>query len=410
MMTLTKQSNCHRSAPEVAVRVSSLSGRIWVVSFGVWIFISLAATAAIYQLYRPVHGRMDLRMIAGMEFSQILTYAPLTPFAYMLAVRFPIQRSNWVQRCLLHLGLGVAFTLGHILLKAPTPYGFWDPAYGEWSSAIWNSHAHALRVPWAVLKSMFLASVVDDVSGAYVPIVLVALAVSYYRKSREEELRATQLEAQLANARLQTLKNQLQPHFLFNTMHSISALMLIDVLAADRMICRLSDLLRISLETASTQITTLKRELDFVNCYLEIEKVRFEERLKIVYDIAPDTLDAEVPHLLLQPLVDNAVKHGISQAPEGGEIVITSSRRESRLQIEVRNNGPENYPLATPGDNGVGLKVTRERLESLYGDDQAFELLRFPYGFVMARVSIPFAIESSEDRHEKSVATSEQKS
>jgi len=406
-MMLTKQSDCHRSALDASVRVSSVSGRVWAISFGVWIFISLAATAAIYQLHRPVHGGMNLRTIAGMEFSQILTYAPLTPFAYMLAVRFPIQQGNWVQRCLLHLGLGLAFTVAHILLKAPTPYGFWDPVYQEWSSALWNSHTHAFRVPWAVLKSMFLASVVDDISGAYVPILLVALAVSYYRKSLAEELRATQLQAQLANARLQTLKNQLQPHFLFNTMHSISALMLIDVQAADRMICRLSDLLRISLDTASTQITTLQRELEFVNCYLEIEKVRFEERLKIVYDIASDTLDAEVPHLLLQPLVDNAVKHGISQAPEGGEIVITSSRRGRRLQIEVRNNGPENCPLATPGENGVGLKVTRERLESLYGNNQAFDLLHLPYGFVMARVSIPFVIESSEYRHKKSVATLE---
>jgi len=409
MMMLSQQSNGGCDLSEAESPLKNRSAMIWAVSFGVWTFVSLAATATIYHLYRPVADGMDLRTIAGMEFSQILTYAPLTPIAYMLAVRFPIQRGDWVRRGLLHVGFGLLFTLGHILIKAATPYGFWDPVYREWNSAIWNSHTHAFRVPWTALNSMFFASVVDDVVSAYVPTVLIALAVSYYRRSREEELRARQLEAQLANARLQTLKNQLQPHFLFNTLHSISALMLTDVRAADRMICRLSDLLRISLETVSTQITTLKRELEFVNCYLEIEKVRFEERLKVTYEIAPETLDAELPHLLLQPLVDNAVKHGIAKSPHGGEICLAAHRREGELQIEVRNTGAEPDLLRPSSGNGVGLMVTRQRLESLYGDDQSFELLDFPDGLVMARVSIPFSTESRENKHETFVSTSSQR-
>ena len=207
---------------------------------------------------------------------------------------------------------------------------------------------------------------------------------------------APQLESQLATARLQTLKNQLQPHFLFNTMHSISALMLTDVQAADRMICQLSDLSRISLEAAGTQITTLKRELEFVNCYLEIEKVRFEERLKVVYEIAPETLDAEIPHLLLQPIVDNAVKHGISKLPEGGQITIKSARRDGKLEIEITNARPTAQWLQSNGADGIGLRVTRERLESLYGIHQAFELLDSIDGVKMARVRIPYALQSNE--------------
>ena len=378
------------------VQVRDRPGLIWAVAFAVWTFISLAATATIYQLYRRINGGMGLGGIAGMEFSQVLTYAPLTPLVFALAVRYPLQRGNWVKRSLLHLAAGLVFTLVHISLRAATPYGYWDPASRQWTSAIWDSHAHAFRAPWVVLRSMFLGSVVDDVTGAYVPIVLVAHAVSYYRRFRERELRATQLEGQLAKAHLQRLKSQLQPHFLFNTMHSISALMLTDVNAADRMMCRLSDLLRISLETADTQITTLNRELEFVTCYLEIEKVRFEERMKVIFDIAPETLDAQVPHLLLQPLVDNAVKHGISKVSVGGEIRITVRRQDNELQLQIKDNGPGVRKTGTLATNGLGLRITRERLESLYRQNQSLELVSPPEGGVTIRVCIPFRPQSDE--------------
>jgi two-component system, LytTR family, sensor kinase len=377
-------------------QVRDRPGLIWAVAFAVWTFISLAATATIYQLYRRFNGGIGLGEIAGMEFSQVLTYAPLTPLVFALAVRYPLQRGNWVKRSLLHLAAGIVFTLVHISLRAATPYGYWDPASRQWTSAIWDSHAHAFRAPWVVLRSMFLGSVVDDVTGAYVPIVLVAHAVSYYRRFRERELRATQLEGQLAKAHLQRLKSQLQPHFLFNTMHSISALMLTDVNAADRMMCRLSDLLRISLETADTQITTLNRELEFVTCYLEIEKVRFEERMKVIFDIAPETLDAQVPHLLLQPLVDNAVKHGISKLSVGGEIRITVRRQDNELQLQIKDNGPGVRKTGTLATNGRGLRITRERLESLYGQKQSLELVSPPEGGVTIRVCIPFRLQSDE--------------
>lgn len=377
-------------------QVRDRPGLIWAVAFAVWTFISLAATATIYQLYRRFNGGIGLGEIAGMEFSQVLTYAPLTPLVFALAVRYPLQRGNWVKRSLLHLAAGIVFTLVHISLRAATPYGYWDPASRQWTSAIWDSHAHAFRAPWVVLRSMFLGSVVDDVTGAYVPIVLVAHAVSYYRRFRERELRATQLEGQLAKAHLQRLKSQLQPHFLFNTMHSISALMLTDVNAADRMMCRLSDLLRISLETADTQITTLNRELEFVTCYLEIEKVRFEERMKVIFDIAPETLDAQVPHLLLQPLVDNAVKHGISKLSVGGEIRITVRRQDNELQLQIKDNGPGVRKTGTLATTGRGLRITRERLESLYGQKQSLELVSPPEGGVTIRVCIPFRLQSDE--------------
>ena len=382
-----------REARETRVEITNRPALVWAASFGVWTFVSLAATATIYQLYRPINNGMPLRTIAGMEFSQILTYAPLTPFVLALALRYPLQRHNWVRRSFFYLGAGIVFTLAHISLRAMTPYGYWDPEHRQWSSAIWDSYTHAFRSPWHVLRSMFLGSVVDDVTGTYIPIVLIAHAMSYYRRFREREFRATQLEGQLSKARLHTLKSQLQPHFLFNTMHSISALMLTDVNAADRMMSRLSDLLRISLETAGTQITTLNRELEFVNCYLDIEKVRFEERMNVHFDIAPETLDAQVPHLLLQPLVDNAVKHGISKLPGGGQIRITVNAQNGELQLTIQDNGPGLSDPNTPAANGLGLRITRERLESLYGQNQSLEVVSPPQGGVTICVRIPLTLQ-----------------
>lgn len=374
---------------------------LWAISFGAWAFISLAATATIYEMYHLGKGGAPFGTIAGMQFSSLFTYAPLTPLAFAFAVRYPVQRGNWVRRSLLHLAAALVFTLGHIALKAATPYGYWDPAYREWSSAIWNSHAHALRDPWIVLKSMYLASVVDDAASAYLPIVFIAHAVSYYRRFRERELRATQLEGQLAKARLQTLKSQLQPHFLFNTLHSISALMLIDVYAADRMMTRLSDLLRLSLESGGSQLTTLSQELEFLNGYLEIEKTRFEDRLTVVFEIAPDCLDAQVPHLLLQPLVENAVRHGISRMSAGGEIRIEGRHDGANLLLRVKDNGPG---LASSSNeqfkSGVGLTVTRERLITLFGDDQSCRIRNLPEGGVEVCLQIPFFVGQEPSEHE----------
>jgi LytS/YehU family sensor histidine kinase len=169
--------------------------------------------------------------------------------------------------------------------------------------------------------------------------------------------------------------------------------MLTDVQAADQMITRLGDLLRMSLESAGTQITTLSRELEFVNCYLEIEKVRFAKRLTVTLEIAPETLDAAVPHLLLQPLVDNAVKHGISKLSAGGEIRITANAQDGELQLDIADNGPGYGKEGSFPASGLGLRITRERLESIYGQDQSMELLSLPGGSTVTRICIPLRVQ-----------------
>ena len=368
---------------------------VWAVSFGLWTFIALAASVAIYRYDLAAGTPMSFLSEIPLELSRVLTYAPLTPFAFALALRYPLQRENWLRPALVLLAGGIAFMGAHVILRGLT-YPVWDWGTKGFVSAVWDSQTHGVRIRPELFLRVFYANSIEDITGAYLPIVVVAHAVSYYRRFRDRELRASQLEGQVAKAHLQALKNQLQPHFLFNTLHSISALMLTDVRAADRMMSRLSDLLRISLESDGIQIIPLSQELEFVNGYLEIEKVRFEDRLNVVFDVAPDTLDALVPHLLLQPLVENAVRHGISRRSSNGEIRIASSHQDGSLCLKVGDNGPgieKSISSQTQTKTGLGLRATKERLQTLYANEQSMEIRSAPESGVEVEVRIPFRTE-----------------
>src|SRR5579871_4763662 len=368
-------------------------GVIWAASFAVWTLVAMAATVTVYQFYQMSEARMRFGTIVGMEFGQILTYAPLTPLVFTWALRFPLQRDNWKNRSLFYVLAGLIFVLAHLLLWGATPYAAWNSAARSFSSAFWNWHAHTFRSPWVPLKSMLMFGSVDDITEAYIPTLLIAHAVLYYQRFREREHRAAQLAEQLTKARLQTLKSQMQPHFLFNTLHSISALMLTNVIAADRMMTSLSDLLRMSLEDNGNQLTTLSRELEFVSVYIDIEKARFEDRLHVVFDIAPECLDTQVPHLLLQPLVENAVRHGISKRSQPGEILVIAKHGGDQLEVWVRDNGPGLVESAEEAfQRGLGLRIARERLQELYGERQACRIRNMPEGGAEVYVSMPFSV------------------
>jgi two-component system, LytTR family, sensor kinase len=366
---------------------------VWALSFGVWTIVALLLSVSSYLFSRSINTPASFVSSMGLQFSNILTFAPLTPFAFALTLRYPVQRNNWKRSSMVHLAGGLVFTVMHVALQGMTPYASWDPRVHAWVSAVGRSPGHAFQIHWSVLRSLFVASSADDIMFVYVPIVLIAHAVWYHQSLRERDISKSQLEAQLAKAHLRVLKSQLQPHFLFNTLHSISSLMLTDVPAADKMMTRLSDLLRMSLEDNETQLATLSRELEFVDAYLEIENIRFADRLSIVRDIAPDTLDAEVPHLLLQPLVENAVQHGISRLSFGGKIRISASHDGRNLYLAVTDNGPGLGNGDQPSSRaGLGLKATRERLKTLFGNDQTFELRTAAQGGVEACVRIPLRL------------------
>jgi len=223
----------------------------------------------------------------------------------------------------------------------------------------------------------------------YWVIVSVHHAFGYYRQVQVRELRAVELEKRLAQARLQALQMQLNPHFLFNTLHAISALVHKDVEAADRMIARLSDLLRYALESTDAQEVPLRQELDFLNRYLEIEKTRFGDRLTVRLDIAPETLDALVPNLVLQPLVENAIRHGIEPRAKPGRIDLRARRENGRLKLEVCDNGV-GLPSGRIPEEGVGLSNTRARLQQLYGERHLFALGNTAGGGLTVSVELPF--------------------
>jgi two-component system, LytTR family, sensor kinase len=219
-------------------------------------------------------------------------------------------------------------------------------------------------------------------------------AVLYYRESRDRALRASQLETQLVEARMAALQQQLQPHFLFNTLHAISALMHRDVEAADRTLTRLSDLLRMTLENLGRHENRLQAELEFLGKYLEIEQTRFADRLTVRLDVDPETLDALVPTLLLQPLVENAIKHGISRKPGPGHIDITARPEHGKLWIEVRDDGLGLSETAlTALQKGIGVSTTRARLQHQFGADFRFEFHRLEQG-VAVIVAVPWRTDS----------------
>ncbi|HUF25427.1 MAG TPA: histidine kinase, partial [Gemmatimonadaceae bacterium] len=224
---------------------------------------------------------------------------------------------------------------------------------------------------------------------SYFIIVAATHAVDYYRLYRERRVRAAELANQLTSAQLQVLKMQLQPHFLFNTLNAIAELVHEDAEAADRMITRLGDLLRLSLDRSGEQEVPLRQELDFLGAYLEIEQTRFRDRLSIEMDIAPETLDASVPNLLLQPLVENAIKHGTSACAARGRITITATLRGGELRIEIRDNG-RGLPHPAVLREGVGLRNTRARLVQLYGDHHGFSLRNSTDGGAVVAIEIPY--------------------
>lgn len=241
--------------------------------------------------------------------------------------------------------------------------------------------------------------------GFYIDLIIASLiilaghALLYYRRFRAGEREQESLKTQLAQAQLKALKMQIHPHFLFNTLHSISSLILEDPPKANSMIARLGDFLRLTLEQSDQPLVGLKEEMEFVRCYLDIEQVRFGDRLTVTLAIEPATLAAQVPHLILQPVVENAIQHAIAPRAAPGRIQIEARRWDRRLRLEIKDSGPG---LTTTGNSmqghGVGLSNVRARLERLYGTDFSLEMNNSPEGGLTVVLEVPFQLEKSDDQ------------
>jgi len=226
-------------------------------------------------------------------------------------------------------------------------------------------------------------------------LIVASLTVLYDRQQR-----ATQLEKSLARAQLQNLRLQLQPHFLFNTLNTISSVMYEDVRVADKMIARLSDLLRMSLEPtysngSTSQEVTLEREMEFLRLYVETMKARFEERLNVAVDAAEDTRGALVPPLLLQPLVENSIRHGADPRSSTVNVSVSARRENGTLCLEVRDHGPGLAGAQADAlRKGIGLSNTAERLERLYGGADRLDLRNARDGGLVVTLKVPFHVDS----------------
>lgn len=348
----------------------------WMLSFLLWTLIGLIFFGQSY-FFSYVAGQnfpVFSRLI--FELTNAYAWALLSPVLFFLARRFPIEKPAVFSRIVLHVFLSIIVGLIHKLSSF-------------WGSLVIAPPNNPLPPDAVVIK--IIGGLVNSVIVYWILLGIYS-AVSYANRFREQKLVATQLEAQLAQAQLAALKMQLQPHFLFNTLHAIATLMEEDIKAAQRMLTRLSELLRLTLDHVGEQEVPLSKEIEFLKSYLEIEEIRFHDRLRITYDIPPETLEAQVPTLILQPLVENAIRHGIAPKAAGGSVSITASRNGGTLQITIIDDGRG----AAEIEQGVGLSNTRKRLEQLYGLNQTFEFGNVPDGGFTVALKLPFRTNNYE--------------
>lgn len=347
--------------------------------WGIWTFIGIVFTLQSYFTSYRSERPMLFTDSLYLQMTWSYLWALATPPVLWASARLPIERNNWIRSALLHVPISILLSvfltaLGHIV--------------------IWLYWGYRAGKPFSFANmSRFVVANFSEGIGIYMLIALTSYAYNYYRRYREGQLRTLQLEAQLSQAQLQALKMQLHPHFLFNTLHSISALLNKDVAAARKMITRLGDFLRLTLENSGSQEITLQQEMEFLSCYLEIERIRFQNRLVTRIDLDEETLGAKVPNLILQPIVENAIRHGIAPRSTPGLIEIEAKQLSGRLRIQVRDNGPglsEHRTSEILFKKGLGLVNTETRLERLYGAAHLFDLSNNPDGGLIVTLEIPF--------------------
>ena len=334
--------------------------------FGAATLLGVFSTLQVYRLTTlSINDQMNIEVWRLLALNLAYWYVPatLTSAIFRIAHRFPLDAPGWPRALAVHALAALGFSVLHlgamIGMRAVLWPGKLFPGYGgSWTSAI--QRTYLVNLDWALMT--------------YSAIVGAGYALGYYRESRARAIRAANLETRLVQARLKTLEAELHPHFLFNTLHAISTLVHTHPDGADRMISRLSDLLRITFSRSDAACVSLHEELEFLQKYLEIEQIRFQDRLAVKFDIDPETLDTDVPRLILQPLVENAIKHGIGPRAGQGLVQISTKKRPDGTWIEVRDNGVGLSRNARARfTNGVGLSNTRARLECLYGSQHRLD-------------------------------------
>ncbi len=342
--------------------------RTFLIIFGCWTFVALLFASHV-ALGSRVIGRPESFLRA---FAIFMTYTyfwtAVTPLVLSISRRFRLAGPRSARSVTVHLIASLVFSAGSfVAFILLSPYT---------TEARMNSAPFFERFKRMVAFELHLDML------RYWAVVAIEHTLSYHRQAREREIA-------LGAARLEVLKRQLQPHFLFNTLNSISVLMFENVALANRMLLRLSELLRAGLADDSPHEVSLEHELSFLDRYLEIERMRFGDRLTIDMDVDSATLGARVPNLILQPIVENAIRYGVAAVDRPATVSIHARRSGDELHLEVRDDGPGMPPGSK---RGVGLSNTAARLEQLYGSDQKLELLPAEGGGVLVRIIIPFRL------------------
>lgn len=342
--------------------------------FGVWTLVGLAFAGQFYISGSKAGASVRLGQAIVWSLSDWYVFAALSVPVLWLARQFRIEAPGRLQNLLLHLVASAVFCLAYIFIRA---------AVGQWPAGAGGEEENFPAAVQLLARKTWFFNVL-----VYWLVVGMSTGLRYYRDAQERQRRAVELEQRLTAARLQALQMQLNPHFLFNSLNAISSLMHVDVDAADRTLTKLADLLRRALASGSEQEVTLRQEIEFLRRYLEIEQTRFGDRLSVEIAVPAELSEVRVPTLILQPLVENAIRHGIEPIAAPGAIRISAERNGDELILRVTDTGRGPGSSNRPG-TGIGVANTRARLEQLYGSAQEFRLDLGANGGTEAVIRLP---------------------
>lgn len=320
-----------------------------------WAFLGFVLTLELYFNGRAgmkMGGHVDFVDLAIPQFGRAMMWALMAPLILMLRARVPLGAGHWLGGVGFHFGMSFLVMATYYLGRMLAYVIFYDEPIREfWASA---------------LDSFYGRNIID--MAYYWAVLAFGYSLEIYQRYKNEELRSARLEACLVEAELKALREQLRPHFLFNTMNTISVLVREGKNdEAVTLIARLSSLLRLSLDNTRVQEVTLRQEMDFLALYIEIQRARFSDRLAVDIAIEPAAMEARIPNLLLQPLVENAIIHGVAPKAGPGRVTVSGRVAEGQLHLEVSDDGPGLGDGSKRAKEGIGLTNTRERLEKIYG-------------------------------------------
>jgi two-component system LytT family sensor kinase len=376
----------HPESQADSVRVVSTGnrGRVGLIILVGWTLFGLFMALQSYAIEAQAGAEVSWHLTLVREMIYAYLWALFTPIILWLSRKFRIERARTLPNVPVQIAASIIVAIVQKFL--------FSSGYGLYRSAVENT-----GFSWGAPFRNILAFL-DYGILLYWMLLVVQHLFDYYHQYREKELQTSSLKAQLAQAQLSALKMQLQPHFLFNTLNAISVLIGKDATRAKEMLSRLSDLLRMTLDHSGVQLVSLQTELKFLESYLEIERIRFADRLEVTMEVEPNTLHVQIPSLILQPLVENAIHHGVNEQRGKARITIAARQENGSLLVIVKDNG-KGLPQSgyAMGGRGIGLSNTRARLEQLFGSEGEVRLMNLEEGGVAAIVTIPLG-GSNEER------------